>query len=265
MIDFDMAKTWHKMFANQIELVVAGLIDECPALDSVCDDSACKLGTWLYGSGKTLEVLPSYDQLKTHHHQFHQVACDVLRAHLTHSGEEKIGAALAEFGSVSAEVVRLIDCLKADYRERGHGIAFKSQYGAPPQRVIDEWDGSLTVGLPEIDAQHRSILKLANQLLYAPEESLGSELANEALTELGKFLQLHFAIEEANMKQLGMPEAEFAEHHNRHEEMLKQYAEVVIEAYENPQRKVKDIAAFVREWGIDHVVAYDLNIKKYLR
>ena len=76
MIDFDIAKTWHKLFAEHLELIAHGAIEEELTEASVCDDRACKLGKWLDGPAHAMSNLPSYTELRRHHRHFHQSACD---------------------------------------------------------------------------------------------------------------------------------------------------------------------------------------------
>ena len=90
------------------------------------------------------------------------------------------------------------------------------------------------------------------------------EFVVDMLTDLSGLLHLHFSVEEAHMKRLEMPEKEYSEHQNRHSEILDQCAQLNIDSYMDRDLTVRDIAALVRRWTIEHVVEYDLNIRKYL-
>ena len=87
-----------------------------------------------------------------------------------------------------------------------------------------------------------------------PDASLHSKSAVDGLTDLSKILEIHFSIEEAYMRQLGMEQQEFSAHSQKHREILGQLVEMNIAFYANRDMKVRDIASQVRELAIDHVV-----------
>ncbi len=263
MIDFDIAKTWHRIFSEQLEFVAAGLIP-VPPLERVCDDSACKLGQWLRGAGKCMESTPAYAELMTLHARFHKVACDYLNITLGESDEQSKKQIEAELRKASTDVVAAIDGLRDVVDADRNTSAYSSQYGTTATTDSFSWDPSLAIGIPAIDSHHQAIVGILNKLMKNPDAALHSESAVDSLTDLTKILDLHFSVEEAYMKRLGMPEQELAEHQERHTEILEQCSQLNVASFTNRDLKVRDIASQVRRWAIDHVIERDFNIKKYL-
>lgn len=262
MIDFDIAKTWHRMYTEKLQLVAAGANDEAFTLERVCNDSACTLGKWLYGEGKCLDGVPAYNQLLRVHQGFHDIACRYLNIALGDGDALKREEVEADLASLSASVVAAIERLQVDV-----AAGQRSGAAAPPlAQAIPEiaWDEALTVGLPAIDEHHKALVRITSNLMRDPDASLHSEYAVDNLTDLGKILILHFSIEEEYMQQLDMPQDEFEAHRKRHQEILDQWARINVASYSSRNLKVKDIAEQVRTWAVDHVVAYDLNMRKYL-
>ena len=264
MIDFDIAKTWHKLFAEHLELIAHGAIEEELTEASVCDDRACKLGKWLDGPAHAMSNLPSYTELRRHHRHFHQSACDLLRIarDASHAGARTI--ATANFRAASTKVIEAIDQLIADHDALGSGHGADVPHGEPGAKPHDAWNDAMSTGVAAIDEHHKAIVTILDKLATASDLPVMSELANDALTDLGRILQLHFAVEETYLKKCGMPEQELAEHLREHYKILEQYAEINFQAMTQGQMRIKDISATVKGWAIDHVIAYDLAIKNYL-
>lgn len=266
MIDFDFAKIWHKIFAEKIELIAAGRIRETQPIEMAHDDSSCMLGKWLYGPGKRMEKLPAYGDLLNVHRYFHDMACRYLNTALAGRDQSIKDGVYADFKALSVSVIAAIERLQLAVQQEYdlHSTVYVPNCFSPGAQDDLIRDASLTIGISAIDEHHREIFTIANKLMQDPDASLNSEAAVDRLTELGKILDAHFTIEEAYMKQLAMPEAEFAAHQAEHQKFLEHYAEMNISSYMRRDRKVMDIASHIWQMALDHVVEYDIKIKKYL-
>lgn len=265
MIDFVIVRTWQKMFAEHLELVAEGIAEELASPEAVCDDTACKLGQWLHGPGEGLAGLPAYAELDASHRRFHGTAGELLRAVREGRPCEDI---LAGFKAASAAVQAAIDRLETEFGARRGDLPYRSQFAdhaSPVIRAADGWDESLSVGVPAVDAHHKAIFEICGHLQAIPDALIYSEAATDALTELGRLLGMHFSIEEAYMRKLGMPPSEIEAHAREHTEILEQYAELNWTALMREKVHIRDIVGQVRRWAIDHVVDHDLAIKAYPR
>jgi hemerythrin-like metal-binding protein len=212
-----------------------------------------------------MEEAPAYAKLMTVHFGFHKVACDYLNISLGDDDEQAKKRIETEFRMASADVVAAIDGLR-DAVEADRGTsAYSSQFSAAATTDSVCWDQSLAIGIPALDEHHKAIIDILNKLMENPDAALHSESAVDSLTDLTRILDLHFSIEEAYMKRLGMPEQELAEHQKRHTEILEQCAQLNVASYANRDLKVRNIASQIHQWAIDHVIEYDFNIKNYLR
>ena len=59
MIDFDTAKTSHRIFVQMIGLIVEGLAISTSFAEQAGDDTRCRLGRWLAAVGLEIRSLPS--------------------------------------------------------------------------------------------------------------------------------------------------------------------------------------------------------------
>jgi hemerythrin len=137
---------------------------------------------------------------------------------------------------------------------------------APEQAVPQplQWNATFDIGQAAIDDQHHQLVELANRLLERPEATMHDEAVVDILTALGKALDQHFRSEELIMRQLGMPEAQLAEHVRAHNRILDQYAELNISAASGESYRAADVFVQVIDWVGHHMVDYDLAIKAYL-
>ena len=118
-----------------------------------------------------------------------------------------------------------------------------------------EWSDVLSVGIEEIDAQHRVLVDLVNQMHEAIHQHKGTAAVNEILGKLADYTRIHFAVEESLMRILDYPD--YQTHKQHHEELVAEVREL--------QRKVNDehksisfeLLQFLKKWLINHIIHED--------
>ena len=63
-----------------------------------------------------------------------------------------------------------------------------------------EWSDELSVGVEEIDEQHKVLVGLVNEMHEAIHQRHGSEVVQEILAKLADYTRIHFAVEESLMR-----------------------------------------------------------------
>ncbi|MEW6514389.1 MAG: hemerythrin family protein [Pseudomonadota bacterium] len=126
------------------------------------------------------------------------------------------------------------------------------------------WSDSLAIGLPAIDEQHKLLCSLANRLLDQPDAHAKDEFVVDILTDLGKFLILHFQTEEAMMRKLCIPQDEYEQHVHAHNRIIDEYAELNLAAARGRHHTAAEIFTQVRQWVSDHLVTSDAKIRNYV-
>lgn len=76
------------------------------------------------------------------------------------------------------------------------------------------WDGSLEIGVPTIDRQHRELFERLDALLEAAHARRSAEEVGRCLGFLSEYVETHFGDEERIMREGGYPRApeHLAEH-----------------------------------------------------
>lgn len=121
------------------------------------------------------------------------------------------------------------------------------------------------VGIPVIDQQHAALSQLAARLLEHPEALTNNVQVVDVLTDLGKFLILHFQTEEALMRQLDLPVAEIEAHVRAHSEILDQYAELNMAIAEGKRHTAGDVFEMTRQWLVGHMHSFDMRLADYVK
>jgi hemerythrin len=109
------------------------------------------------------------------------------------------------------------------------------------------------IGIAEIDAQHRRLFDLLNQLRSWSGKGYEYAATIDTLNELADYTHTHFAVEESLMRMLRYPDinVHIAEH-ERLKKMLEEYRHSILK--EGSRIELSD---FIKAWLIDHISKVD--------
>ncbi|MDR9435650.1 MAG: bacteriohemerythrin [Thiohalophilus sp.] len=130
-----------------------------------------------------------------------------------------------------------------------------SQLAANTTEDLVQWSDELSVGIEEIDNQHRILVDLLNELHRAIVEHRGSEAAHRILAELLEYTRIHFAVEESLMRILGYPDYE---EHKHHHELLINEVQELSQKLEAGKKSVNfELLHFLKMWLTKHIMEED--------
>jgi hemerythrin-like metal-binding protein len=118
-----------------------------------------------------------------------------------------------------------------------------------------EWNDSLSVGVPSIDAQHSVLVKTLNELHDAMMSGQAQGKTGDLLRTLVRYTREHFASEEALMEQAGY--AELKAHSKRHDELTTQVEDYVARFERGESTINLHLLSFLRDWLINHILKED--------
>lgn len=127
-----------------------------------------------------------------------------------------------------------------------------------------DWDDGLSVGIPELDAEHRHFISLINALNQAILNRMDIEEIKRRMHLILADAQQHFTHEEQLFKQWHYPDAEshvrmHAEATQAYESIMAQLSDISLEsAWISAGLKVKQIL-------IDHLLEEDMKYRDFLR
>jgi len=124
------------------------------------------------------------------------------------------------------------------------------------------WRDDLSVAVPEMDAQHKRLIALINNLHAAMRRGRGKEVVGSILEGLAQYTISHFHKEEELMERAGYPK--LASQRIQHEAFVKRIMEFQ-EAFESGRQTVSlDIMTFLRDWLTHHIREEDKAYGPYL-
>jgi hemerythrin len=132
--------------------------------------------------------------------------------------------------------------------------------------MATEWSPALSIGVPQVDAQHQELFKQVEGLIQAARQRDRSQI-EPTLGFLGRYAFAHFRDEEALMAETGYPEADAANHRDAHERFRAQLRELSAEFDERGATALVSLTLhnWVAEWLRRHVGGMDQTLGRWLR
>jgi hemerythrin len=119
------------------------------------------------------------------------------------------------------------------------------------------WDDKFSVGVEEIDAQHKNLIKMVNEF-YDGVTGDDAKALGGLLNSLIEYAVHHFATEEKYMKKFNYPGT--AAHIKEHQSFAEKATDVKMRFDGGKLVLSLEITNFVRDWIVKHVLGTD---KKY--
>jgi hemerythrin len=123
------------------------------------------------------------------------------------------------------------------------------------EKALFEWSDSFSIGLQEIDEQHKVLVGLLNELHQAIVQHHGSQAAREVLNRLAEYTGTHFTVEESLMRLLAYPE--FRQHRELHEDLLRQVLELQKKLDSGQATITFELLHFLKMWLAKHIGEID--------
>jgi len=124
-----------------------------------------------------------------------------------------------------------------------------------------QWTDEYSVGVPELDKQHKALVDLINRLAT---EGHRPRVIPVVLDELDRYAKDHFRVEEAFVRATRPQDLE--EHQRQHrafEEWLHAAREVYRFSNTAPDPFVVTLNSFLRNWLINHILKTDMAYKPH--
>jgi hemerythrin len=124
-----------------------------------------------------------------------------------------------------------------------------------------EWNPTMSVGVPEFDAQHKQWFEFINTLHAALKDGEGPEVINRLLGEILGFARMHFGCEERYLAERGYPGLDA--HKVLHDEFIARL-ETLSAGGASLRLSVETFQA-IRQWLTLHVAQADWEYGAFLR
>ncbi len=124
------------------------------------------------------------------------------------------------------------------------------------------WNEQLSVGVEEIDEEHRELLFLMRRLELAMDQDNPSTEIHLILNSLADHALTHFSTEESHFLETGYPKADFhAQEHRRFERKINRFKK----AFASGNVQIADgMFHLVRDWLTQHIEGDDQEFAAFL-
>ncbi len=124
---------------------------------------------------------------------------------------------------------------------------------AVAQRLV-EWHDGLSVGIEEIDEQHRILVDLLNELNQALIDGRSGTACRDILDRLAQYTRIHFTTEESLMRLLHYPQYE--RHQQEHQRLLDEMKNLQGEL-DRGELITFELMEFLKNWLTKHIAEVD--------
>lgn len=124
------------------------------------------------------------------------------------------------------------------------------------------WDHVLSVGVDEVDDDHRKLVDLFNMLNHSVTEGDDPEYLAAILEELINCTAWHFSHEERLMLKHGYEG--LAEHMEEHKELVKSAKELQQKILQAGNLVATEDVEFLERWLTEHILTTDMRMGSYL-
>ena len=124
------------------------------------------------------------------------------------------------------------------------------------------WDDLLSVGVDEIDDDHRKLVSLFNILNHSVTQGDDQEYLEAVLEELINCTVWHFSHEERLMLKYGY--GAYEEHKAVHKELIKSALALQLKIREEGSLVSSEDIEFLEHWLTEHILTADMKMGDYL-
>lgn len=116
------------------------------------------------------------------------------------------------------------------------------------------WSDQLSVGVAEIDAQHKKLVEMINTFYDHMQEDNKTAM-RELLISMAKYTMTHFKTEEELFAKYNYPKAQ--EHKKEHDAFITEVRSVQQRLSQGEHVLTLELTQFVKKWVTDHIMGSD--------
>lgn len=121
--------------------------------------------------------------------------------------------------------------------------------------VLMEWTPNFSVGVTEIDEQHKKLVEMLNLLYDAMTQGKSKEVLSDILVGLIGYTGTHFGTEEKYFDQFNYPEKET--HKSEHKKFVEKVTAFKSDFDSGNASVSIEIMNFLKDWLVNHIQGTD--------
>jgi hemerythrin-like metal-binding protein len=125
------------------------------------------------------------------------------------------------------------------------------------------WSDELSVGIEEIDEQHRKFIDIINDLHLAMKNGKAQETLPRILKELGNYAVFHFTHEEGVLQSCRYPDS--SAHKLIHDKFVIEIQKLSADLLNQKVLLSLDIMKSLKDWLVTHIMGQDKKYGEYIK
>ncbi len=123
------------------------------------------------------------------------------------------------------------------------------------------WNESFSVGVRELDEQHKELIRMINKLIETRDTKVDSEMISDILTKMTKYAGYHFQTEEQYMIEYDYPD--YSSHREQHKEFRKKTVAFCMDTMAYKETIPTEILSYLKNWLTNHILKSDIKYKSF--
>lgn len=125
-------------------------------------------------------------------------------------------------------------------------------------------DETMSIGLPAIDADHRRLLELINEVEAVALQRSPTDVIERVLAQLAQYVSYHFRREEDMMRKAGFPD--LADHEMLHEEFSDRVCQLTAQYFTDANlADSRELLDFLSNWLVVHIQSRDPEFVSWVK
>ncbi|MCB1316255.1 MAG: bacteriohemerythrin, partial [Leptospiraceae bacterium] len=161
-----------------------------------------------------------------------------------------------DIGIVNSNIEQMVRIGTSITRLSGFLIESAGRYTVNNADTYVQWNDSFSVGVPEMDDQHRNLFDILNELNAAMNANKSRETIESIIAQLSEYIVNHLRDEEQLLRKYNYPD--LAKHEQSHKKFVEKVNELTGALLQDDSRILGyDIMNFVGDWLVSHIQKVD--------
>jgi hemerythrin len=126
--------------------------------------------------------------------------------------------------------------------------------------MLPAWKNTYSVNHTELDAQHKELFRLAQEVYMLPPRLATKEAIRGLFGKFFSYMKKHFEEEEAYMEAIGFPSA--SEHKAYHEKIVAALTKTLQQSHTLPEIQMA-MKKIVKVWLVEHILVKDMEYERW--
>lgn len=123
------------------------------------------------------------------------------------------------------------------------------------------WNNEFSIGNSDIDAVHKSLIDIYNNMIEFNESKGNREEFAIILSKMTEYAMKHFKKEEEYMKKMAYPK--FSSHKSHHKSYIYKVSMYNIDLLGVDPPEANEVIDFLKKWWVNHILLIDKKYEDY--